>query len=97
MSGDYEFNDISLPQDTFDTHLWRARVSVPFNARTTVDAFLQWSSQTKEFDTQLRFRLIYGRDSNLFLVYTSQRQDLAGGFTESDWAIQLKTTFRLYW
>jgi len=97
MSGDYEFNDISLPQDTFDTHLWRARVSVPFNARTTVDAFLQWSSLTKEFDTQLRFRLIYGRDSNLFLVYTSQRQDLAGGFTASDWAIQLKTTYRLYW
>ena len=97
MSGDYEFNDISLPQDAFDTHLWRARVSVPFNARTTVDAFLQWSSLTKEFDTQLRFRLIYARDSNLFLVYTSQRQDLAGGLTESDWAIQLKTTFRLYW
>ena len=97
MSGDYEFNDISLPQDAFDTHLWRARVSVPFNARTTVDAFLQWSSLTREFDTQLRFRLIYARDSNLFLVYTSQRQDLAGGLTESDWAIQLKTTFRLYW
>ena len=96
MSGDYEFNDISLPQDAFDTHLWRARVSVPFNARTTVDAFLQWSSLTREFDTQLRFRLIYARDSNLFLVYTSQRQDLAGGLTESDWAIQLKTTFRLY-
>ena len=97
MSGDYEFNDISLPQDTFDTHLWRARVSVPLNARTTVDAFLQWSSLTRKFDTQLRFRLIYGRDSNLFLVYTSQRQDLAGGLTESDWAIQLKTTYRLYW
>ncbi len=97
MSGDYEFNDISLPQDTFDTHLWRARISVPFNARTTADAFLQWNSLTKEFDTQLRFRLIYGRDSNLFLVYTSQRQDLAGLPTESDWAIQLKTTFRFYW
>jgi hypothetical protein len=97
ISGDYEFNDISLPQDIFDTHLWRARVSVPFNARTTVDAFLQWSSLTREFDTQLRFRLIYARDSNLFLVYTSQRQDLGGSLTDSDWAIQLKTTYRLYW
>ncbi len=97
MGGDYEFNDIAVPQGAFATHLWRGRISVPFTARTTADAFLQWNSLRQELNTQLRFHLIYARESNLFVVFTEQRRDLGGGLIESDWAIQMKLTYRLYW
>ncbi|MCH7977381.1 MAG: carbohydrate binding family 9 domain-containing protein [Acidobacteria bacterium] len=101
LRGDYEYNDISLPQGAFATHLWRARFSVPITARATVDAFFQWNGLTqqgdKEINTQLRFHLIYARDSNLFVVFTDQRRNRGAGIIERDQAIQMKMTYRLYW
>ena len=98
LTGDYERNDIVLDEGAFTSHLWRTRVSVPFSARVTADAFLQWDSLTKELNTQLRFHLIYGRDSNLFVVFTDHRENPGGGEPlELDWAIQAKMTYRLYW
>jgi hypothetical protein len=31
------------------------------------------------------------------VVFTEQRRDLGGGRIESDWAIQMKLTYRFYW
>ena len=101
LRGDYEYNDISLPQGAFATHLWRTRFSVPITARATVDAFFQWNGLTqdgdKEINTQLRFHLIYARDSNLFVVFTDQRRNRGRGIIERDQAVQMKMTYRFYW
>jgi hypothetical protein len=101
VRGDYEFNEVSLPQGTFDTHLWRARFSMPVTARATADAFVQWNGLNQqgdqELNTQVRFHLIYGRDSNLFVVFNDQRRDLGGGVIARDQAIQMKMTYRFYW
>ena len=101
LRGEYEYNDISLPQGAFATHLWRARFSVPITARATADAFFQWNGLTRQgdqdFNTQLRFHLIYARDSNLYVVFTDQRRDRGRGNIETDRAIQMKLTYRLYW
>ena len=101
LRGDYEFNDISLPQADFATHLWRARFSVPITARATVDAFFQRNGLTQQGDqelsTQLRFHLIYARDSNLFVVFTDQKRDRGRGVIERDQAVQMKMTYRFYW
>ncbi len=101
LRGDYEYNDISLPPGAFATHLWRARFSVPITARATADAFFQWNGLTqqgdKEINTQLRFHLIYARDSNLFVVFTDQRRNRGAGIIERDQAIQMKMTYRIYW
>ena len=97
LTGDYELNDFVLPEADFTSHLWRTRFSVAFTARATADAFLQWNSLTREFNSQLRFHLIYARDSNFFLVFTDHRENLGNGFIERDWAIQAKLTYRLYW
>jgi len=97
LSGDYELNDITLAEGAFSSHLWRTRLSVPFTARVTADAFLQWDSLARELSSQLRFHLIYGRDSNLFVVFTDHRENPGGEPLERDWAIQAKLTYRLYW
>lgn len=100
MQGDYEINRIALPQAEFSTHLVRGRLGVPFTSKARTDVFLQWNNLTADggraFGTQIRFRLTYGRDSNLFLVLTDQNQDLLTGLTRRDQAIQLKLTYRLY-
>ncbi|MBI2820561.1 MAG: carbohydrate binding family 9 domain-containing protein [Acidobacteria bacterium] len=100
LDGQYELNRISLPQGEFATHLWRARINVPFTARAQTDVFLQWSNLNqdgeREMNTQVRFRLIYGRDSNMFLVFTDQKRQRGNGQIERDQAVLLKLTYRLY-
>jgi hypothetical protein len=101
LQGNYEYNDISLPQGSFSTHLWRGRFSVPITARATADAFVQWNGLNqqgdKELNTQLRFHLIYARDSNVFVVFSDQRRDHGTGVIQRDQAVQVKMTYRLYW
>jgi hypothetical protein len=97
LSGDYEFNDIELAQGAFASHLGRVRFSIPWNGRTITDAFLQWNGQSEEFNTQLRLHLIYGRDSDLFLVFTDNRTGAGGIHDERSWAVQMKLDYRLYW
>jgi hypothetical protein len=100
MRGDYEVHHISLPEGDFSTRLVRGRFGVPFTSKVRTDAFLQWNSLTadgaREFSTQVRFRITYGRDSDLFIVYTDQNQDLVTGLPRRDQAIQMKLTYRLY-
>jgi hypothetical protein len=80
--------------------LWRARFSVPITARATADAFVQYNGLNQqgdqEINTQVRFHLIYARDSNVFIVFSDQRRD-HGGIIQRDQAIQMKLTYRLYW
>lgn len=96
LEGNYELNRISLREGEFSTHLWRTRISVPFTPSITTDAFLQWNSLDEELITQLRFHLLYGRDSNLFVVLTDLRRNLQAGRIERDQAAQVKLTYRFY-
>jgi hypothetical protein len=100
LSGTYELNRISLPPGSFSTHVWRTRVQVPFTARAQTDIFLQWNNLNqdgeREFNSQVRFRLVYGRDSNLYVVFTDQKREGASGRIERDQAVSMKLTYRLY-
>ncbi|MSO19317.1 MAG: hypothetical protein EXQ56_02465 [Acidobacteria bacterium] len=104
LDGEYELNDVTLPEGAFAAHLWRTRVSVPLTARMTTDAYLQWNSLDDTFSTQLRFHMLYARDSNLFVVFTDGRRGidaLLGSVLDNrqhvrDQALQVKLTYRLY-
>ena len=50
-----------------------------------------------ELNTQIRFHLIFARDSNLYVVYSDQRRKLTTGDVAVDQAMQMKMTYRLYW
>ena len=97
LSGDYQLNDVRLPQGAFTTHLQRVRVSVPITARAVADAFIQWNGLTQELNTQVRLHLIYGRDSNLYIVYSDHQTDVDGRLTQQSRNLQTKLAYRWYW
>jgi hypothetical protein len=97
LSGDYQRNDIRLAQGSFTTHLSRGRVSIPLTARAVVDAFVQWNGLTRDLNTQVRLHLIYGRDSNFYIVYTDYEADEAGRLVRQSRALQTKLAYRWYW
>ena len=97
LSGDYQINDVRLPQGAFTTHLQRVRVSVPITARAVADAFVQWNGLTQELNTQVRLHLVYGRDSNFYVVFADHQADVAGRLTQQSRALQTKLAYRWYW
>lgn len=100
LEGFYQINAVRLPEGDFNAHIWRSRVSVPIQPRMTADAYVQWNSVDDTVSTQLRFQLIYARDSNLFVVFTDGRRGLDDTFGRRthvrDQAVQVKLTYRLY-
>jgi hypothetical protein len=64
---------IELPDASFTTRLARARVDYAFTPLMFASGLLQYSSADRSFSTNLRFRWEYAPGSELFLVYTDER------------------------
>ena len=66
-------NWVDLPEGSFSTELIRARVSYTFNPRMFFSALLQYNSSNDIVGTNLRLRWEYMPGSELFVVYTEDR------------------------
>jgi hypothetical protein len=66
-------NWVELPQGRFTTQLYRARSDYGFSPRMFGSALVQYSSADATFSSNLRFRWEYSPGSELFLVYTDER------------------------
>ena len=66
-------NRVELPGGQFTTKLYRARADYGFSPRMFVSALLQYSSADRTFSSNLRFRWEYRPGSELFVVYTDER------------------------
>jgi uncharacterized protein DUF5916 len=75
-------NDVSLPAGDFTTTLLRARSDYGFSPRMFVSALLQYSSTDHLFSSNLRFRWEYLPGSELFVVYTDERETLKPGYPD---------------
>ncbi len=64
---------IERPAASFTTRLARARIDYGFTPLMFASALLQYSSADRAFNTNLRFRWEYAPGSELFLVYTDER------------------------
>jgi len=73
-------NRVNLSVGQFTTSLLRARSDFAFTPRMFVSGLVQYSSADRAFSTNLRFRWEYQLGSELFLVYTDERDTLASGF-----------------
>ena len=72
-SANYAYNDVSLPQGAFTTHLPRFRVDWSFSTRMFLNAFVQYNSATKTWLSNIRYRLIYRPLSDFYFVYNETR------------------------
>jgi hypothetical protein len=75
-------NRVALPAGSFTTKILRARSDYGFNPRMFVSALLQYGSADRVFSSNLRFRWEYTAGSELFVVYTDERDTLQRGYPD---------------
>ncbi len=66
----------------FVTTLLRARTDYAFSPRRFMSALLQYNSSDHTFSTNMRFRWEYRPGSELFVVYTDERNTLVPGYPD---------------
>ena len=69
----YSVTRIERPTSSFTTQLVRARVDYGFSPLMFASGLMQYNSADRAFSTNLRFRWEYAPGSELFLVYTDER------------------------
>ena len=74
------FNRVTLPQGGFTTELVAARATYTITPRMFVAALSQFNSVSNALSTNIRLRWEYQPGSELFIVYTDQRDTLAPQF-----------------
>ena len=70
------FNWIDLPQGSFTTELVSTRVTYTLTPRMFVAALVQYNSEDNALGSNIRFRWEYQPGSELFVVYTDERDTL---------------------
>ena len=73
-------NRVRLPAGAFTSTLLRARTDYAFSPRRFASALVQYNSIDRTFSSNLRFRWEYRPGSELFVVYTDERDTLVSGF-----------------
>ena len=66
-------NRVDIPGSTFTTRLYRTRADYGFSPLMFASALLQYTSTDRAFSSNLRFRWEYRPGSELFVVYTDER------------------------
>jgi hypothetical protein len=66
-------NRVEIPGATVVTRLYRTRADYGFSPLMFASALLQYTSTDRAFSSNLRFRWEYRPGSELFVVYTDER------------------------
>ncbi len=77
------FNWVDLAQGDFTQHVASTRVSYSFSPRMFLSGLVQYSTNSNTFSTNLRLRWEYAPGSEIFIVYTEERDtDVLDRFSE---------------
>jgi hypothetical protein len=74
-----QYTRVELPQGDFTTTLVRTRVDYAFSPRMFTSALVQYNSTDRSFSTNVRYRWEYKLGSELFVVYTDERDTRTSG------------------
>jgi hypothetical protein len=77
-----QVNKVELPAGNFTTTLLRARTDYGFSPRMFMSGLLQYSSTGDLFSSNFRFRWEYRPGSELFVVYTDERDTTKPGYPD---------------
>ncbi len=75
-------NHVALPAGTFTNTVLVARTDYGFSPRRFISGLLQYSSSTHVLSSNVRFRWEYKPGSELFVVYTDERDTLKPGYPD---------------
>ena len=76
------FQDVNLPAGDFRTQLLRVRTDYAFTPRMFLSSLVQYATAGNLFSTNVRFRWEYKLGSELFVVYTDERDTTRPGYPE---------------
>jgi uncharacterized protein DUF5916/cellulose/xylan binding protein with CBM9 domain len=76
----YSFNDVTLDEGDFTTHLAGSRVTYSMTPLMFVSALIQYNSGINAVSTNARFRWEYRPGSELFVVYNEERNTQTRSF-----------------
>ena len=97
----YSINRVELPEGNFRTELGRARLTYTFSPRMYFSGLVQYDSNANSFSTNFRFRWEWAPGSELFVVYSDDRDTSPFGDPRSfelrnrGWAIKLNRLFQI--
>jgi hypothetical protein len=69
----YTINRVELPEGDFDTKLGAVRLTYTFSPRMYLGGLVQYNSTSDSFSTNFRFRWQWSPGSELFIVYSDDR------------------------
>jgi hypothetical protein len=76
------FQDVNLPVGDFRTQLVRVRTDYGFHPRMFLSGLVQYATAGNLFSTNIRFRWEYKLGSELFVVYTDERDTTRPGYPD---------------
>ncbi|MDA1369766.1 MAG: DUF5916 domain-containing protein [Proteobacteria bacterium] len=97
----YSVNKVELPEGDFRTELGRMRITYTLSPRMYVGGLVQYDSNAKSFSTNFRFRWEWAPGSELFVVYSDDRDTDPFGNPSSmelrnrGWAIKINRLFQI--
>ena len=78
----FTVNHVSLPSGTFTNAVLVGRTDYGFSPRRFMSALIQYSSSTHVLSSNFRFRWEYRPGSEMFVVYTDERDTLKPGYPD---------------
>ena len=92
---------MKLPEGDFQTELSRVRLTYTFSPRMYFSGLMQYDSNASSFSTNFRFRWEWAPSSELFIVYSDDRDTSPFGDPRSfelrnrGWAIKINRLFQI--
>ena len=69
LSPGWNFNRVSLPTGSFDTHVITTRTQYNFNETWLTNSLIQYNTQSGRVSIYARLRMVYNTIDNFYLVY----------------------------
>ena len=89
----FNFNRISLPQDTFNANTFQSRVVYSFSTKLFAKLFAQWSSEQDIFSGNFLVNYIYRPGSDFYLVINQNYNTEDGDFRHEETTAVVKVTY----
>ncbi|HVH25751.1 MAG TPA: DUF5916 domain-containing protein [Vicinamibacterales bacterium] len=89
----YSRNDVDLPSGAFITDLVGLRMVYAFTGRASLNAFVQFNTDTNQVSSNIRFNFIHHPLSDLYLVYNDRRDTTYGAVMERSFIVKVTRLF----
>ena len=89
----YSRNDVTLPTGSFTTDLVGMRLVYAFTGRASLNAFVQYNTDTHQVSSNIRFNFIHHPLSDLYLVYNDGRDTTSGQLMQRSFIIKVTNLF----